>query len=249
MLNNIESVDDLRGLARSKSSDYVTKTVNLSFLDESLKEGWLIEKKYEKSVRLKKKKPCDVDLADRVWSLLYRMGFNYLNSEGDALLKADSKDPNSQTCSINVVGIDTEVGLAIMCKSPENNQQLRQELDQYILIRQRFAQSVNQQFSQPFDRHVKRQVALAMFTFNVLLSEDDKKRAKEGNISAVREIWVRFYFGTHLAPVEVEVFHRHGALRIPHPDQRYVARTRSERQAEVRDANFRDPHVHLKPEV
>jgi DNA sulfur modification protein DndB len=101
MLNNIESVEELRGLARSKSRDYVTKTVNLSFLEESLNEGWLIEKKYEKSVRLKKKKPCDVDLVDRVWSLLYRMGFNYLNIDGDALLRADVKDPSSQACSIN----------------------------------------------------------------------------------------------------------------------------------------------------
>ena len=121
------------------------------------------------------------------------MGFNYLNSEGDALLKADVKDPNSQSCSINVVGIDTEVGLAIMCKTPENNQQFRQELDEYILIRQRFAQSVNQQFPQPFDRHVKRQVALAMFTYNIPLTEDDKKRAKEGNIILFDEGDLAYY--------------------------------------------------------
>src|SRR5205807_6199952 len=141
MLSNIESVDALRGLARSKSRDYVTKTVNLSFLEALLDQGWNIEKKNEKTVRLKKKKSCDVDLADRVWSLLYRMGFNYLNDDGNAFLSADPKDPNSQPTPLDVVGIDTEVGLAIMCKSPDNNQHLRQELDRYILIRQRFAQS------------------------------------------------------------------------------------------------------------
>jgi len=193
MLSNIESVDDLRGLARSKSRDYVTKTVNLSLLEASLEQGWSIEKKNEKTVRLKKKKSCDVDLADRVWSLLYRMDFNYLNGEGAALLITDPKDPNSPTIPIDVVGIDTEVGLAIMCKSPDNNQQLRQELDRYILIRQRFAQSVNQQFPQPFDRHVKRQVALAMFTFDLPLSEDDKKRAKDGNIVLFDEGDLAYY--------------------------------------------------------
>jgi DNA-sulfur modification-associated len=202
MLSNIESVDDLRGLARSKSRDYITKTVNLSLLEESLEQGWSIEKKNEKSVRLKKKKPCDVELANRVWFLLYRMGFIYLNGDGNTFVTADPKDPNSQTIPLDVVGIDTEVGLAIMCKSPENNQQLRQELDQYILIRQRFAQSVNQQFSQPFDRHVKRQVAMALFTFNILLSEDEKKRAREGNIVLFDENDLAYYEAlvSHLGP-------------------------------------------------
>src|SRR5260370_16735252 len=96
MLSNIESVDDLRGLARSKSRDYVTKTVNLSFLEESLAQGWSIEKKNEKTVRLKKKKPCDVDLADRVWSLLYPMVSNSLNANAHALLPPNPKDLNTQ---------------------------------------------------------------------------------------------------------------------------------------------------------
>src|SRR6266699_7193065 len=102
MLSNIESVEDLRSLGRSKSRDYVTKTVKISFLDEALAEGWTIEQKNEKSVRLKKKKASDVDLADRVWSLLYRMGCTYLNLDGPALLTFDSKDPNSQTFPIDV---------------------------------------------------------------------------------------------------------------------------------------------------
>src|SRR6266571_8264486 len=91
MLSNIESVADLRGLARSKSRDYVTKTVNLSFLDEALAQGWSLLRKNEKTVRLKKKKACDVDLVDRVWSLLYRMEFTFLNDEGAALLTADPR--------------------------------------------------------------------------------------------------------------------------------------------------------------
>jgi DNA sulfur modification protein DndB len=202
MLSNIESVDDLRGLARSKNIDYVTKTVNLSLVEEALTQGWNILKKNEKTVRLKKKKAPDVDLADRVWFLLYRMGFTYLNDQGNALLAMDPRDPNGQIYPIDVVGIDTEVGLAIKCKSSESSEQLRQELDQYILIRQRFSQSVNQQFSQPFDRQVKRQVALAVFTFNILLSEDDKRRAKEGNIVLFDEADLTYYEGlvAHLGP-------------------------------------------------
>src|SRR5260370_17753386 len=121
------------------------------------------------------------------------MGFNYLNGEGDALLPADPKDLNSQDIPIDVVGIDTEVVLAIMCKSPDNNQQLRQELDQYILTRQRFAQSVNQQFPHPFAPHVTPQDALAMFTFNLFLSDDDKKRAKDGNIVLFDEGDLAYY--------------------------------------------------------
>jgi len=202
MLSNVESVDELRGLARSKSRDYVTKTVNLSLLEEALAQGWIVEKKNEKSVRLKTKKSSDVDLKDRVWFLLYRMGFNYLNGEGSALLLANVKDTSSQDFPIDVMGVDEEVGLAIMCRTSENCQQLRQELDQYVNIRPRLAQSVNQKFPQPFDRHVKRQVAQAIFMSNLLLTEEDKKRAKDGNIVLFDEGDLDYYEAlvSHLGP-------------------------------------------------
>ncbi len=205
MLSNIESIEELGGLASLRSRDYVIKTVKPASIEEMLAQGWEIERKNERSVRLKKSKVGDVALTDRIWTLLKRMGFLYLNGDGNALLTADLKVPNSQTTTINVVGIDMEVGMAIWCRSSEDkmsNPSFRQELDEFILTRQRFAQSVNQQFPLPLHQHSKRLVALAVFTSKISLSEDDKKRAKDGNIILFEEDDLTYYEAlvAHLGP-------------------------------------------------
>ncbi len=97
------------------------------------------------------------------------MGFSYLSNEGGGYLKLDPKDQNSPITKIDVVGIDTEVGLAIECKSAERTSkrpQFQEELGKHVLIRQRLANSLNQLYPTAF----KRQVSLAFFTFNIILS-------------------------------------------------------------------------------
>ena len=196
MLSNIEPIGNLGSLFRLRGRTYVTKTVGLSSVDEMLIQGWSITQKNEKSFRLKKDKEGHLALTDRVWSLLFRMGFLYLNGEGKATLTADVKDPKSQTIDIDVVGIDMEVGLAIWCRSSEEKctkETFRQELDEFILSRERFAQSINQEFPLPFDRQSKRVSALAVFTSGIFISEKDKQRAKDGKIILFGENELSYY--------------------------------------------------------
>jgi DNA sulfur modification protein DndB len=205
MLSNIEPIGNLGSLSRFRGRDYVTKTVRFSSLEEMLSQGWSIAQKNEKSFRLKKDKEGNAALMDRVWSLLYRMGFLYLNGDGKAILTADLRDPKSQTIAIDVVGIDMEVGLAIWCRSSQEKctrPTFRDELDEFIMARQRFAQSVNQEFPLPFDRQSKRVLALAAFTSGIVLSEDDKQHAKEGNIVLFGESELSYYetLVSHLGP-------------------------------------------------
>jgi hypothetical protein len=47
-------------------------------------------------------------------------------------------------------------------------------------------------------------------------------------------------------PVEIEIRHRHGALRIAHPHQRDIPRARRQRQLESLGGELRPPHVHLE---
>lgn len=201
MLSNLEAVEALRGLARAKSRDHVTKTVSPLLAEAAIEEGWSIEKKNKRSVRLKRQKTHGVYLEDRVWFLLYRMGFTHLSAEGGGCLEIDPKGSNSPVTRIDVVGVDTEIAVAIECKSAEHlkrRPQFQEELGKHSLIRQRFANSVNQQFSAPF----KRQVALAMFTSNIILSDNDKKRAHEANVVLFDEQDLSYYESliSHLGP-------------------------------------------------
>ena len=200
MLNNIDTIENLRGLARAKGRDYETKTVHHLLEEEALSKGWEIDKKNKKSVRLKRKKSHNVLLEDRVWSLLYRMAFTHLSKEGGGILLVN-KDVDSPKTQIDVVGIDDEIALAIECKSAETYRkrpQFQDELGKHSLIRDRFANTIGTQFPSKF----KRQVVIVMFLSNISLSENDKTRAKEANILLFDEQDLEYYENLvfHLGP-------------------------------------------------
>lgn len=201
MLNNIDIIENLRGLARAKGRDYETKTVHHLLAEEALSKGWEVDKKNKKSIRLKRKKSHHVHLEDRVWSLLYRMAFTHLSREGGGSLLVNPKETDSPKTQIDVVGIDDEIALAIECKSAETYRkrpQFQEELGKHNLIRNRFANSVNTQYPAAF----KRQIVLAMFLSNISLSENDKARAKEANILLFDERDLEYYESLvfHLGP-------------------------------------------------
>ncbi|MDP3013858.1 MAG: DGQHR domain-containing protein, partial [Candidatus Subteraquimicrobiales bacterium] len=201
MLNNIEPVENWRGLARAKGHDYETKTVHPLLVEEALSEGWNVDKKNAKSVRLKRKKSHGNHLEDRVWSLLYRMGFSHLSGDGGGSLVVNPKDPDGPKTQIDVVGIDAEIAVAIECKSAEKQSrrpQFQEELGKHALIHDRFANTVNAQYDAPF----KRRVVLAMFLSNISLSENDRARAQEAKVLLFDERDLNYYESlvSHVGP-------------------------------------------------
>ncbi len=201
MLSNINLIGDLASLARAKARAFETKTVGLAAAEQMLSEGWEIDKKNKKSIRLRKAKPHDVLLEDRLWSLMYRMRFPLLSGEGGGHLLLNLKDEESPSSQIDVIAIDDEVALAVECKSAEKSAkraQFQQELGKHALIRERFATSVRSQFSV----NHKRQTVLAMCLGNSILSENDKARAKNANIIVFDEYDLAYYesLASHIGP-------------------------------------------------
>ena len=200
MLTNIFPIDELGSLARANARDYDTKTVALSALDEHVAAGWEPAKTNSKSIRLSRKKPHGTLLEDRVWTLLYRMKFAYLSGARGAQLKISVADTSPET-QLDVVAIDSEVGIAIECKSSEQiarRPQFQQEMGKLALARDRFTTSARRDF-EPISRRL---IVLAMFTSNILLSDNDKTRAKEANILLLDERDLTYYetLVTHIGP-------------------------------------------------
>jgi DGQHR domain-containing protein len=201
-LGNIEPADNLKSLARRRSRHFNAKTVNISSIEEYEEQGWAIEKRYEHSARMKKEKIGKEALEDRVWTLFYKMEFLYLNGDGRAQLTADVKIPQSQTVAIDVVGIDEEVAVGAWCH-PDTRPSLRSILDSCISARQRFVQSVRQQYPLLKKPGEKRQIAMALFVgADMIISEEDEVRAKNGDIVIFRERELQYYeeLVSHLGP-------------------------------------------------
>jgi DNA sulfur modification protein DndB len=200
MLSNVLPIDELGSLARANARDYDTKTVAPSARDGHLADGWEVAKENNKSIRLIRKKSHGKFLEDRVWTLLYRMKFAYLSGARGAQLDISSADGSPQT-QLDVVAVDNEVGIAIECKSSgqiSRRPQFQQEMGKLSLARDRFTASVRKDF----EPAAKRLIVLAMFTSNIILSENDKIRAKEANILLLDEQDLTYYetLITHIGP-------------------------------------------------
>lgn len=176
LITNIHPAAELRALARRKRQRFHSRSVPLPEVAAALDDGWELHKQRARTATIIKPKRLDVWLEDRVWSLLYRMGFHELSGEGGAVLRLSAKDdaPSNQ---LDVVALDDEVALAIECKtSATPGRRLMQgDLAKQGQIREAFARAAGSLAPKP----TKRYTVLAFFTENVLLGLADRRRAAE----------------------------------------------------------------------
>lgn len=201
MLNNIHEIDELSGFARARARAYETKTVNPALVGQMIQEGWVVARSNKKSVRLRRPKSHGPWLEDRVWTLLHRMRFPFLSGKGGSQLAVNPRDPDSPKSQIDIVAMDSEVAVAIECKScekPSRRPQFQQDLGKHALIRERFTTGVRTQFE---SKH-KRQAVIAMVLCNILLSDNDRLRAKEANVLLFDEHDLSYYESlvSHIGP-------------------------------------------------
>lgn len=192
MLENVNPVNELRSVARNKARDYLAKSVHPKLVEEEERNGWIVDRKNKRSVRLKKPKPLSDLLEDRAWTLLYRMGFTHLSGARGAALALNPKDPEGPKNQIDVVAIDDEVALAVECKSsvnPAKRPQFQEELAKHAQIRERFAAAVRSRLPVPH----KRQTALVFFVQNVIPSANDRTRAAEAHVAIFDEKELAYY--------------------------------------------------------
>lgn len=195
MLLNVGERESLTSLARSRARDYETKTINPKLLEEYLANGWVEERrrrKKAKTIRMRRKKPLSVSFEDRVWTLMYRLGFDLLSMNGGAKLEIDPKSEAPTTSQIDVVAIDQDVAIAIECKTAINagrRPQFQEQLAKHSQIRENFAIAIKSSFPS----RVKRQPILAMFLQNIGLSENDRTRANDARVLIFSEADLDYY--------------------------------------------------------
>lgn len=66
---------------RQRNNAYEFRSVHPADTEAEVAKGWEAHKLGERSTRLRRPKSHDQKLEDRVWCLLYRMGYKHLNGE------------------------------------------------------------------------------------------------------------------------------------------------------------------------
>src|SRR5712691_5140034 len=149
MLDNIFPIEELRGVAARKSKPDEYKSLRHELVPEEVTKGWTVAKENKSSTRLKKRKGHHASLEDRVWTLMYRMGFTHLSGQGGGYLLLKSDDSKSPENQIDVVAIDDEVAFAIECKSSQRMRKFAdfsKDLAKHTSLREGFAKAVKEQF-------------------------------------------------------------------------------------------------------
>src|SRR5690349_8005202 len=145
MLTNILSTEQLKGIASRKSKPDEYKSVRNPLVEEEIARGWTVIKRGRATTRLSRPKSHDKWLEDRVWTLLYRMGFKNLSGQGGAHLLVDAKEPEGPDNQIDVVAVDDEVAFAIECKSceaPRKFPDFAKDLAKHATSRERFTRAI-----------------------------------------------------------------------------------------------------------
>jgi DGQHR domain-containing protein len=178
------------GLARKRRDAFEHQTIPAARLQEYLDQGWKVVRKNKSSYLINKPKRTDIALEDRVWMLLYKMGFPYLSGTGGAKLILDADAETKPTTQMDVLAQDHEVVLAIECRSQQargRRTSLQEELAKHGVVRSNLARAANATASS------KLAAVLALVTQNVALSKTDRERAKEQQIVLLDDNDLTYY--------------------------------------------------------
>lgn len=203
MLENLFQRDDLGSLARANSKAYHSQSLNNKLVPEAVEAGWTVSKTGKVTSKLTKPKARPTLFEDRVWTLLYRMGLPYLSGQGGGILLLQEGADNKVRNQLDVVAIDDELALAIECKTSDKiakRHQFQQELAKLGGFRDRFIRAVNT--NEALKAAGKRTAVMAFFLENIIISDNDRERAREANVLIFDEGDLEYYekLVTHLGP-------------------------------------------------
>lgn len=200
MIENIFQRNQLVSLAKKKAKAIDIRTIHKADIEHYEKEGWAIHKELKSAFQVKRDKIHGTLLEDRVWSLFYKMKFNYLSGEGGIKLQIN---PNSQSIvktQLDVLAIDDEIAVVIECKSSKEYKKrsdFQEELGKFSISRESIIKTIKSQFLNNSIR-----VVYIMFLSKAILTENDKERAKKEKVILFDEKDLVYYENlvNHLGP-------------------------------------------------
>jgi len=145
------SLDELKKIhRRSKSTKYISKSVDTNRLGEYTQTGWEIEREFTSRVRVRREKKFDKQFEDDIWSLFFRLGFDIFSIDSDFHLPWDADNEN-ETKQVDVLAADSKrkIIFLIECKSAAQSgtkKDFKNEIDHLREKVQGFTKSVREVF-------------------------------------------------------------------------------------------------------
>jgi len=175
-LDGLINIEHISSRAISlKKSPYIFKTINPRQKEEYEADGWeFVPSKLKRSIKMKKLKNHNIAFEDRIWALLAKMRFEYLNE--NRYFKIEYIPGLKK--QIDAFAADKEAILIIECKSSETRKRIsyQKDINEFIGIKEDLRTAVRKLTSS------KTKVAFIFATNNSILSPNDRKRLEEASI-------------------------------------------------------------------
>ncbi len=109
----------LRREAAKRRKPYITISVDKPSIDQYLQQGWEKDEELTRKTRLKRIKPVDERLENRLWYLLFRLSYTELNEGRNFQILIRRKGAEPIPKQIDVFAKDDETVIVAECKGSE----------------------------------------------------------------------------------------------------------------------------------
>lgn len=181
----------IRSSITKRAKDSIVESIKANFLDAYLSENWVIDKKFARTIRMRKPKSHDLIFEDRVWSLVAKLGFKVLNKDRNFRLPYSSD--RSLTQQIDVFAADKETILLIECKSCDGDPKrgnFKTDIEAIGGKKEGLIKELRKVF-----KDTKPKFKFIFATNNYILSEPDKERLENYGITHFDEEQIEYYLG------------------------------------------------------
>ena len=175
---------ELRAEFRRRKTPFEYARVAVEEVDQKIADGWEQERTVTTGVWLRRSKVNATLLEDRVWCLLWRMGYPVLNGPRFKItFSRQNKSIGSK--QVDVFAKDDETVIVIECKARDTlgRRTLTQDIHEFENLKGSFADSIKQQFGDIFNP----KIIWMVVTDNIIWNERDLERAEAANIRVVTQ--------------------------------------------------------------
>lgn len=184
---------------KRRNSGFEFKSAHPADTEAMVAQGWEAFRMGKRATRFRRPKSHDAQLEDRVWCLLYRMGYAQLNGDRFTI---SFKRANGSTGrkQIDVFAYDGETAFVVECKSrtDRGRRSLQKDIQETVSLKKYIRTSILRLSS----GKANPKIVWAYATFNIIWSESDVERADDAEISIVTENELQYFeaFIRHMGP-------------------------------------------------
>ena len=155
-------------LATKKRKRHEFQTVTRGAVIDYEDLGWEVDKELKKQVRMKRELPLDKFLENRVWLLLFMMGFPELGGGNDFKIRIHRKGAEPLHKHIDAFAKDDETVLVFECKASEKmkKRSLQKDIEEFANLKGPISSSIKAHYG----REYKPKIIWIFVTHNIIWS-------------------------------------------------------------------------------